>query len=68
MNVGGEYSFNQFFYLRAGYNVDYDVHGAAAGFGLRIDTTQTSDLSFDYSWEDMAFLGNAHRFTLGLSY
>ncbi|MFQ5511318.1 MAG: PorV/PorQ family protein [Candidatus Krumholzibacteriia bacterium] len=68
VNVGGEYSFNQFFYLRGGYNVDYDAAGAAAGFGLRFDTTQTSDLSFDYAWEDLDFLGSAHRFSLGFSY
>ncbi|MEE9270291.1 MAG: PorV/PorQ family protein [Candidatus Krumholzibacteria bacterium] len=68
VNVGGEYSFNQFFYLRGGYNVDYDAAGAAAGFGLRFDTTQTSDLNFDYAWEDLGFLGNSHRFSLGFSY
>jgi len=68
LNVGGEYSFNQFFYLRGGYHVQYDAHGAAAGFGLRIDTTQTSDLNFDYSWTDLGFLGDAHRFSIGFSY
>ena len=68
VNVGGEYSFNQFFYLRGGYNVDYDAAGAAAGFGLRIDTAQTSDLKFDYAWEDLGFLGNSHRFSVGFSY
>jgi hypothetical protein len=68
VNLGGEYSFNQFFYLRGGYNFDYDAHGAAGGFGLRIDTTQTSDLSFDYSWVDLGFLGDTHRFSLGFSY
>lgn len=68
MNVGGEYSFNQFFYLRGGYNIDYDSQGSAAGFGLRMDTTQTSDLNFDYSWVDLGFLGDAHRFSVGFSY
>ncbi len=68
INLGGEYSFNQFFYLRGGYNIDYDSQGAAAGFGLRIDTTQTSDLNFDYSWVDLGFLGDVHRFSLGFSY
>ncbi|UCG51996.1 MAG: PorV/PorQ family protein [Candidatus Latescibacterota bacterium] len=68
VNLGGEYSFNQFFYMRGGYNIGFDSKGPAAGFGLRIDTTQTSDLSFDYSWEDLDFLGNTHRFSLGFSY
>ena len=68
INVGTEYSFNQFFYLRAGYNLDYDAQGAAAGFGLRIDTTQTSDLSFDYSWTDLGFLDDVHRLSIGFQY
>jgi hypothetical protein len=68
MNVGAEYSYNQFFYLRGGYNIDYDEAGPAAGFGLRIDTTQTSDLNFDYSWTDMGFLDAVHRLTLGFQF
>jgi long-subunit fatty acid transport protein len=68
LNVGTEYSFNQFFYLRGGYNFGFDSKGAAAGLGLKIDTTQTSNLNFDYSWEDMSFLGDVHRFSLGFAY
>jgi hypothetical protein len=68
VNLGGEYEFNQFFYLRGGYNFGYDARGAAAGFGLRIDTTQTSDLDFGYSWEDFGFLGDVHRLSVGFSY
>jgi hypothetical protein len=68
MNAGAEYAFNQFFYLRGGYNIGYDAAGAAAGFGLKIDTTQTSDLSFDYSWTDFGFLEDVHRISLGFQY
>ena len=68
VNLGAEYGFNQFFYLRGGYNFGYDTKGAAAGLGLKIDTTQTSNLLFDYAWEDLGFLGAAHRFSLGFSY
>jgi len=68
MNLGAEYSFNQFFYLRSGYNFGYDSKGMAGGLGLKIDTTQTSDLNFDYSWEDMSFLGDVHRFSVGFTY
>lgn len=68
VNIGAEYSFNQFFYLRGGYNVGYDAKGSAAGLGLKIDATQTSDVNFDYAWEDLGFLGSAHRVSLGFSY
>ena len=68
MNVGFEYEFNRFFFLRSGYNIDYDAQGLAWGMGFRIDTSQTSDLGFDYAWEDLGFLGQAHRVSLNFSY
>lgn len=68
MNVGMEYSFNQFFYMRSGYNINYDSQGLAAGVGFRIDTSQTSDIGLDYAWEDLGYLGYAHRMTLNFSY
>ncbi len=68
INLGAEYSFNQFFFLRGGYVFNADSEGATAGLGLRIDTTPTSSLSVDYSWADLDFLGDVHRISLGFSY
>lgn len=68
MNVGMEYMFNEFFYLRSGYNIDYDVQGLAWGVGFRLDTSQTSDIGLDYAWEDLNYLGQVHRITLNFSY
>jgi hypothetical protein len=68
INLGAEYGFNQFFFLRGGYNFNADSEGLAAGFGLRVDTSQTSDLLFDYSWVEMGFLGAVHRVSLAFSY
>jgi hypothetical protein len=68
VNLGAEYGFNQFFFLRGGYNFNSDSEGLAAGFGLRIDTSQTSDLLFDYSWVEMGYLGDVHRVSLAFSY
>jgi hypothetical protein len=68
INVGAEYGFNQFFFLRGGYNFGADSEGLGAGTGLRIDTSQTSDLVFDYSWTALGNLGEVHRISLGFSY
>ena len=68
MNVGMEYAFNQFFMLRAGYNIGYDTQGMAGGAGFRLDTSQTSDIGVDYAWEDLGYLGTTHRFSLNFSY
>jgi hypothetical protein len=68
MNVGMEYSFNQFFMLRGGYNIGYDSQKLAWGVGFRLDTSQTSDIALDYAWEDLGYLGTSHRFGLNFSY
>ncbi|MCU0638951.1 MAG: PorV/PorQ family protein [Candidatus Krumholzibacteria bacterium] len=68
MNVGMEYAFNQLLFVRSGYNIAYDSQGLAWGLGFRVDTSQTSDLGFDYAWEDLGYLGAAHRVTLNFSY
>ncbi|MCD6380216.1 PorV/PorQ family protein [bacterium] len=68
MNVGAEYSFNQFFFVRGGYNINYDSQGLAWGVGFKIDSSQTSDIKFDYSWQDLSDLGYCNRVTLGFSY
>jgi len=68
MNVGMEYCFNQFFMLRGGYNIGYDTQKLAWGAGFKLDTSQTTDIGFDYSWEDLGYLGTSHRFGLNFSY
>lgn len=68
MNVGFEYSYNQFFFVRGGYNINYDSQGMAWGVGFKIDSSQTSDIRFDYSWQDLNFLGYSNRVSLGFSY
>ncbi len=68
MNVGAEYSFNQFFFVRGGYNINYDSQGMAWGLGFKIDSSQTSDIRFDYSWQDLRYLGYCNRVSLGFSY
>ena len=68
INAGAEYSFNQFFYLRGGYTFNTDEEGLTAGLGLRINTSQTSDLVLDYSWNELGFLGNVNRISVAFSY
>jgi hypothetical protein len=67
-NLGVEYSFNRFVYLRSGYNAGYDANGLTAGFGLEISTSDRSKLFVDYAFEDLSYLGEAHRFSVSFSY
>ncbi|MCB1161593.1 MAG: PorV/PorQ family protein [Candidatus Krumholzibacteriia bacterium] len=67
-NLGVEYGFNRFFFLRSGYNAGYDANGLTGGFGLEIGTSERSRLLVDYAFEDLSYLGGAHRFSVSFAY
>jgi hypothetical protein len=64
MNVGAEYSFQKFAFLRGGYNLNYDAEGMAAGAGFHIPVSVAGQADVDYSYTDMKDLGGAHRFSI----
>ena len=64
MNVGGEYSFRKYLFLRGGYNINYDSEGVAAGVGFHFPVSVAGMADLDYAYTDMLDLGAAHRFSL----
>jgi len=64
VNVGGEYSFKKYLFLRAGYAFNYDAEGLGAGVGFHFPVSVAGMADFDYSYTDMLDLGAAHRFSL----
>jgi len=67
-NVGLEYSLNNFFFVRTGYNINYDADGLAFGFGAALPTGESTRLQADYSGVDMGPLGLLHRVSLSVSF
>ncbi|HEY2955961.1 MAG TPA: PorV/PorQ family protein [Candidatus Eisenbacteria bacterium] len=64
INVGAEYSFQKFVFLRGGYNLNYDAEGVAAGAGFHIPVSVAGQADVDYAYTDMKDLGGAHRFSI----
>lgn len=64
MNVGAEYAFKKFVFLRGGYNINYDAEGLAAGAGFHFPVSVAGMADLDYAYTDMKDLGAAHRFSL----
>ena len=64
MNVGAEYSFQKFLFLRGGYNLNYDAQGLAAGAGFHIPVSVAGQADVDYAYTDMQDLGGTHRFSI----
>ena len=68
LNVGGEYSFRKYVFLRGGYNINYDSERLAAGMGLRFPVSVVGMSDLDYAYTDMGDLGSVHRFSLKFSF
>jgi hypothetical protein len=64
LNVGAEYSFQKFVFLRGGYNLNYDAEGLAGGAGFHIPVSVAGQADVDYAYTDMKDLGAAHRFSI----
>lgn len=65
-HLGAEYEYAGTFALRGGYKFNYDSEGFTAGAGVRQPFAGML-LSVDYSFNSIGqYLGNTHRFTLGV--
>lgn len=64
LNVGAEYAFRKYLFLRGGYNINYDSEGLAAGVGFHFPVSVAGMADLDYAYTDMMDLGAAHRFSL----
>jgi hypothetical protein len=70
LNMGAEYSFHDYLFLRGGYKLNYDTEGLCAGFGVKFPLTivKSSVARVDYAYQDMNFLGGTHRVSLSLGF
>src|SRR6267142_5394056 len=68
MNVGAEYSFHKYAFLRGGYNLNYDAEGIAGGAGFHFPVSVAGMADLDYAFTDMKDLGGVHRFSLTFTF
>ena len=64
VNVGAEYSFHKYLFLRGGYAFNYDSEGIAGGVGFHFPVSLAGMADLDYSYTDMLDLGASHRFSM----
>lgn len=71
VNVGGEYGFNNFLFIRGGYKSIFQKdseEGYTLGFGLRQNLIGSVALMADYAYQDFGRLGDIQKFTIGINF
>ena len=60
-----EYAYNEMFFLRSGYKLNYDEETFSFGGGLITKFTGDTRLKIDYSWQDFGRLESSQKFSVG---
>lgn len=65
LNLGAEYSYKNFLYLRAGYKFNVESENYSAGIGVKAPISMTT-AALDYSVANFKDLGFTHRLSINL--
>lgn len=65
---GAEFGYDEKFFLRSGYKINYDEETFSLGGGLLTNVTDGSSLIIDYAWQNLGRLDSGQRFSVGFSF
>ncbi len=71
VNVGGEYVFQDFLYLRGGWKSLFQAQseeGLTLGIGIKQFVVGNVEFSVDYAYQDFSRLKNVQKFSLGVGF
>ncbi len=67
-SLGGEFSFQNIFYLRGGYKFNHDESDLSFGAGVGFPEFSGFEITADYSYNDYGVLNTVHSISLIISY
>ncbi len=67
-SIGAEFGWNNQFFLRSGYKINYEEETVSFGGGLKTNITSGTKLLIDYAWQDFGRLESAQRFSVGFTF
>ena len=71
VNVGREFNYQDFFFLRAGYKsigrIDSE-EGLTAGLGIAFNVPSMARIIIDYAYAEFGMLGDIHTFGVGFAF
>lgn len=65
INLGAEYSYNEMFFVRAGYKYNTDEQGISGGFGIK-KAIGPIKVQLDYAYSDFGLFDGVHRTSFGM--
>ena len=67
-SLGAQWGWDDKFFLRGGYKLNYDEQSLSLGGGLATPLSDNTTLHVDYAWQDYGRLDYTHRFSVGFSF
>lgn len=67
INLGLEYGWREYFFLRGGYKLNVDEESFSLGGGCKVPL-KIIDVAVDFAYSDLGRLGNVTRFSIIMSY
>lgn len=65
---GAELGYDDHFFLRGGYKLNYEEESFTVGGGLKATVNESTNLLIDYAWQDFGRLQSTQRFSVGFSF
>ncbi|MEW6413335.1 MAG: PorV/PorQ family protein [Candidatus Zixiibacteriota bacterium] len=66
--IGAQLGFDERFFLRGGYKINYDEEGLTVGGGINTGLSSSTRLIIDYAWQDFGRLESTQRFSIGFTF
>jgi len=64
-SLGAELAFQEKYFLRGGYKLNYEEERLAFGGGMLASLTKNTVLQIDYAWQDFGRLSSTQKFSVG---
>lgn len=68
LHLGLEYAFNNMFFFRGGYKVNYDEESFSVGIGFQQKLMLGSSIKIDYSFSDAGVFDSVNRISFGITF
>lgn len=67
-SLGAQFAYDDKYFLRGGYKINYDEETLSFGGGLVTSVGQDTKMFIDYAWQDFGRLESTQKFSIGFTF